>query len=298
VCQLTVERLTRAGYYDDVTALAAQRLAVPVPELHLELPGERPSLTIAREAFTDWLGRLGAAAEDREGLHLAMVEIFTNAIEHAYPAGVRGSVELDAILDDTGQVSCRIADHGRWRPPDPAQAGHGHGLMVAGQVVDTIVVSRAPQPGDDARDGAAPAADGTVVKLLHRLHRPAVVASDQASAAAAVSRARGPEPAFSVDTSVDDGNARAKVRGPVDITTADQLTRRLLSACRGGTLSLIVDLTKLTQLASAGVRALFRIRELLAAHQQHLTLITAPGSSAHAVLDLVHLPHVAQPDLA
>jgi hypothetical protein len=28
------------------------------------------------------------------------------------------------------------------------------------------------------------------------------------------------------------------------------------------------------------------------AHQQALTLITAPGSSAHLVLDLVHLSHI------
>jgi serine phosphatase RsbU (regulator of sigma subunit) len=35
VCQLTVELLARAGYADDVTILAAQRLAEPIPALHL-----------------------------------------------------------------------------------------------------------------------------------------------------------------------------------------------------------------------------------------------------------------------
>ena len=85
VCQLTVERLTRVGHADDITALAAQWLADPVPALHLELPSRRPSLTKARDAFAGWLSRLDAAAEDWEALHLAMVEVFTNAIEHAYP---------------------------------------------------------------------------------------------------------------------------------------------------------------------------------------------------------------------
>lgn len=293
VCRLTVDLLARTGYADDVTTLAAQRLADPVPMLHLELPGERPSLTIARDAFSEWLSRIDATADDREALHLAMVEIFTNAIEHAYPARPRGNVELDADLDDAGNVNCRITDHGTWRPPDPAEADGGHGLMVAGQVVDTMLVSHPPQSAQ--RSDASPGAQGTVVALRYRLRRPATLASGHASAIAANYL---PESAFSVDTSVDNGNARAQVRGPVDITTAGQLARRLLSASRGGTLSLIVDLTRLTQLASAGVRALFRIRELLAVHHQDLTLITKAGSSAHMVLDLVHLPHTVEHDQA
>jgi hypothetical protein len=88
------------------------------------------------------------------------------------------------------------------------------------------------------------------------------------------------------------GAARALVAGPVDIVTADQLSRRLLSVSRGGTVPLIADLTAVTQLASAGVRALYLVREQLMVHQQALTLITAPGSPAHAVLDLVRLAHV------
>jgi len=90
VCQLTVELLTRTGHADDITALATQWLAAPVPPLHLVLPSERPSLTAARDAFAGWLSRLEAAADDWEALHLAMVEVFTNAIEHAYPRETPG----------------------------------------------------------------------------------------------------------------------------------------------------------------------------------------------------------------
>jgi hypothetical protein len=96
-----------------------------------------------------------------------------------------------------------------------------------------------------------------------------------------------------VDTSIEaGGTARARVAGRVDIVTADQLCRRLLSASRGGTISLVAALPSVTQLASAGVRALYLVREKLLAHRQNLTLLTAPGSSAHVVLDLVHLSHV------
>src|SRR5206468_3748634 len=178
VCQQTVELLTRTGHTDDVTALAAQWLAEPVPPLHLSLPSERTSLTTARDAFAGWLSRLDVAADDWEALHLAMVEVFTNAIEHAYPRGEPGTIELDATLEDDGSVACLVTDHGTWRPPDPADADRGHGLMVAEHVVDKLLVSHA------AANGAA-APTSTTVTLRHRLRRPAILASGHGGAHAA-----------------------------------------------------------------------------------------------------------------
>jgi anti-sigma regulatory factor (Ser/Thr protein kinase)/anti-anti-sigma regulatory factor len=278
VCQLTVDQLTRAGHADDITALAAQWLAEPVPALHLELPSRRPSLTKARDAFAGWLSRLDAAADDWEALHLAMVEVFTNAIEHAYSHEAPGNVELDARLGDDGYVECLVTDQGTWRPPSPADADRGHGLMVAGQVVDRLLVSHPWQK-----------AKGTTVALRHRLRRPAVLASGHRREHAD----RPDEPPFAVDTSVAaGGTARALVSGAVDITTADKLARRLLSVSRGGTIPLVADLSGVTQLASAGVRALYAVSGQLAAHGHALTLITAPGSGAGVVLDLVQLAHV------
>lgn len=297
VCQLTVALLTRAGHEDDVTALAAQRLADTVPALHLELPSQRPSLTTARDAFAGWLDRLDAADDDAEALHLAMVEVFTNAIEHAYPHDEPGPIEFDASLGDDGHVRCRVSDQGIWRRPgprDPASPGdadRGHGLMVAGQVVDSLLVSHPPRAGGTADDAAGGPGGirGTVVTLRRRLRRPAILARGHRG-----EQARRPAgPPFAVDTSIAAGAAsRALVRGPVDITTADQLARRLLAVSRGGTVPLVADLTGVTQLASAGVAALYAVSEQLAAHGQPLTLITAPGSAAHVVLDLVQLNHL------
>jgi anti-sigma regulatory factor (Ser/Thr protein kinase) len=271
VCQLTVELLTRTGYADDVTALAVERLADPVPALRLELPSERASLSVARDAFTDWLNRLGATAEDTEALHLAMVEVVTNAIEHAYPPGEPGIVTLDATLADDGNVECRITDHGSWRRPDASDADRGHGLMVAGHVVDTLLVSHPPGPvGTDVGPAGT---GGTVVSLRLRLRRPAFLAWHPESARAA---AYSPGPPFTVDTSIEEtGVARARVTGAVDIVTAGQMARRLLSASRGGTVPLVADLTGVTQLASAGVRALYQVRERLTVHKQDMTLLAA-----------------------
>jgi anti-sigma regulatory factor (Ser/Thr protein kinase)/anti-anti-sigma regulatory factor len=302
VCRLTVEMLTRAGHEDDVTALAVLRLADPVPALHLELPSRRLSLTAARDAFTGWLGRLDAADDDADALHLAMVEMFTNAIEHAYPRDEPGPIEFDASLGNDGTVECRVSDQGIWRRPGPADPGNpggadrGHGLMVAGQVVDSLLVSHPPRAGTNTggntggKTGGAPdGIRGTVVTLRRRLRRPAILAPGHRG-----EHARYPAgPPFAVDTSIAAGAAaRALVSGPVDITTADLLARRLLSVSRGGTVPLVADLTGVTQLASAGVAALYAVSEQLAAHGQALTLVTAPGSAAHVVLDLVQLDHV------
>ena len=288
VCQLSVELLTRTGHSDDITALAAQRLADAVPPLHLSLPSARPSLTTARDAFADWLRRLDATADDWEALHLAMVEVFTNAIEHAYPREAPGTIELDASLESDGSVACLVTDHGTWRPPDPADAERGHGLMVAGHVVDELLVSHPV-----ADDAAGP--QGTTVALRLRLRRPAVLASAHRAEHVAYPAER----PFTVDTSVAAGaTARALVGGTVDITTADLLARRLLSVSRGGTVPLIADLTGVTQLASAAVRALYEVSEQLAAHGQRLVLVTAPGSAAHMVLDLARLAHVTTEESA
>jgi anti-sigma regulatory factor (Ser/Thr protein kinase)/anti-anti-sigma regulatory factor len=287
VCQLTVELLTRTGYADDVTALAVH-VTEPVPAMRLELLAERPSLAVARQAFGEWLDEFDATQDDRADLHLAMVEVVTNAIEHAYSGGEPGSIEITAELDDDGIVACRITDHGTWRQPDPAEADRGHGLMVAGQLVDTLTVThRVPGEGEEGGE------EGTAVTLRRRLRRPAILGFDHRSGHAV---GYPPEPPFEVETTFDGERGLALIRGAVDITTADMLVRRLLSASRGGMVSLLADLTGVTQLASAGVRALYQVRDLLAAHKQHLTLVAAAASSARMVLDLVQLPHTAPTD--
>jgi len=260
--------------------------------LQLELPNEVASVATARHAFTEWLRHIDAGAEDWDALQLAVVEIVTNAVEHAYPPGASGPVRVRAALRDDGLLECQVSDDGVWRVPDPATADRGHGLMVAEYVVDQVQVSHPSQPADTQPADAQPAdtqpvARGTVVTLRHRLRRPAILASGTSARPAAYPL----EPPFAVDLAVEGAVPRARVRGPVDITTADKLARQLLAASRGGTLSLIAELTGVTHLASAGVRALYQIKEQLTAHQQELTLLAAPGSRAHVVLELARLPH-------
>jgi anti-anti-sigma factor len=100
---------------------------------------------------------------------------------------------------------------------------------------------------------------------------------------------------FSVTTEQDGRLARARVGGQVDVTTADEFGRRLLAACRGGTLPLCVDLSGVAELASAGVSALYHLVRQLADHGNTLELLVDEGGTVQAVLQVVGLPATIAP---
>ncbi|HEY2505353.1 MAG TPA: SpoIIE family protein phosphatase [Streptosporangiaceae bacterium] len=294
VCERIVELMTRAGHPDDATVLAVQRLTTPVPDVHARLPCEPASLSTIRRALDDWLARLQATQDDRDALHMAVVEIVTNAIEHAYPAGQAGVLEFDASLHADGRIECRVTDYGRWHPPDPTAADRGNGLMVADHMVDQMQITHpALVPG------AAAGAPGTVVTMLHRSGRPTVVtparppvsSHNQVRDTDPAATAGETRPPLLVDARLDGGSALAAVHGPVDATTAGRFLRRLLAASRAGTLSLTVDLGGATCLAGAGVSALYRLAARLAANGNHLVVVAPSASPAHPVLELAGFPH-------
>jgi anti-sigma regulatory factor (Ser/Thr protein kinase)/anti-anti-sigma regulatory factor len=290
VCQLSVELLTRTGYADDVTTLAAQRLTVPARELTVELPAEPGSVITMRRALDDWLDELGVATADRQVVELAVTEAVTNAAEHAYPPGRAGPVRLEAGLGADGFLEARVSDRGRWRAPDPRTPGRGQGLMLAAQLAGQLRVSHPPQEAT-----APPGSKGTIVTLRHSLHRPAMLASE-VSAVVPASLASVPFAATLVVTGLAAGSpVTLRVTGPVDVTTAERFVGRLLSACRAGVLPLTVDLTGVTILASTGVRVLHQVRDQLTAHGNALTLVAGPDSAAAAVLDVARLPYTAAP---
>ena len=284
VCQLTVELLTRTGYADDVTALAAQRLPEPVPPLQLELPATLDALTMARGALTEWMQAIDPVADDRAALQLAVAEVLLNAVEHAYLPDRAGVIGLDLSIRDEGYVECRIADHGTWQVPRNSTSSRGHGLMLVEHLIDDVLISHPPQMASVPRGTR-----GTMVTLRHRFRRPALLGAESS----AHHRAHLSEEPFEVEAGLADNAGLVVVRGPVDVFTAEQLTRELLAVSAGGTLSLIVDLTDVCRLASAGVSALLGVREQLTVQLQDLTLIAEPGSDVATVLELVCLRYRA-----
>lgn len=220
---------------------------------------------------------------------LAVTEAVTNAAEHAYPPGGSGTVRLQVRIDDDGYMDARVSDQGTWRIPDPAQTERGRGLMLARQPADELTVTH------PAQDASAPqGARGTTVTLRYRLHCPATLATRAPALSGALSGAGETVP-LTAELVAAQPVPCLRLAGPADNTTADRLAGQLLTASRGGTLPLTADLTGLTILASAGIRALQVVSDQLTAHHQKFTLIAAPGSPAASVLDLVRLPHRPSP---
>jgi anti-anti-sigma factor len=83
------------------------------------------------------------------------------------------------------------------------------------------------------------------------------------------------------------------VHGPIDLSTAPELGRRLQEASRGGTVPLTVDLTGVSHLASAGVQLIYRIAEQMAADGRRLQLVAPAGTAPYQVLELTDLHELA-----
>ncbi len=272
LCATAVEQLVHDAAPGDVTAVAAQWSPAPVPGLDLDLPAETGTVRTVRRSLGDWLSQLGQLPAERDALLLAASELTANAVEHAYPAGQPGRVELHARVSDHGDLVCRVVDHGHWQVPGPSLPYRGHGLTVAAHLADEVRVNH-PLPGATA----APGTRGTVVTLRHRLSRPASLAARRTARQLA-------SPPFGVHITPGATTARATVRGLLNASTADRLAARLLSACGGGTVPLTVNLPQVPLLTSAAVRVLYRVKAQLNAHRLELTLRTAPGSPADAAL--------------
>ena len=266
VCQQTVEVLTRGtGYRDDVTMLAAERVPPP-PVLELELPADLAAVRAVRTELDHWLFTVRAGADDLLALQHAVGELVTNSVEHAYPADhPHRTVAVRMVQEQSGEVCASVADRGRWHSAEPHPV-RGNGLAMADAFVDDLRIDRGEY--------------GTTVVLRHRLSRPAQLLTTAARVRPAPART---EP-FGTNLLLEPEN-RLTVHGPVDVDTAPVLRAEVARASRGGTVPLVVDLSGVTHLASAGVQVLY---EAVAGGP---TLVAPPGTVAQHVLATVALPY-------
>ena len=272
--------LSRTGYHADVAVIAAQLLRQPIHPLRVQVQSEVENLRLVRDEFSTWLAAAGASSPDFEDLQLAVGEVLTNAFVHAYPPGEEGPIEFQAHLDPDGSVQCQITDHGIWKDPELAAESGGHGLMVASELTGTVRVSH-------------PRAGGTVVTFRRALRRPPAMGSVSTPEHESTPTSEVPFRVTARGTAT--GGAAVGVQGRIDTTTEPEFSRRLLSACRGGTVSLTVDLADVSYLDRAGTWALHQLSQQLAVHQQALTLVVPPSGQAHPALHLAELAHQADP---
>lgn len=90
---------------------------------------------------------------------------------------------------------------------------------------------------------------------------------------------------------------RVRAAGPVDAVTVAALDSVIRVAGVTGTRPVVVDLTEVTQLASVGVAALYRLITVHRDNGAELRLYAPPGTPADMIMTLVRLDHdTAGPD--
>ena len=96
-----------------------------------------------------------------------------------------------------------------------------------------------------------------------------------------------------VDISGDDDFQIARLAGEIDISNAGQVTdvlTRMPNTLHG----LIIDLTELTYLDSAGVRMLYELGKRLSLRSQSMVVVSPAGQPPRRVLELTGVPERVQ----
>jgi anti-anti-sigma factor len=94
------------------------------------------------------------------------------------------------------------------------------------------------------------------------------------------------EPA-KLEAGVSDGILVARLEGEIDLSNSRELRASLIREMNNSLLGLVMDLTDVTYLDSAGIRAIFELREDLDTRGQELRLVVPRGSIVATALDLV-----------
>ena len=244
---------------DDVALLVARTLPPEVAPLHLWFAARADQLAVVRQAMRTWLVGAGVEAGDRELVVLAAGELCANSVEHAYPPGSDAAVEVALTREPGGVLTLVVRDRGRWRPPPSDPGDRGRGLGIVRALMHTVDVD----PGGEGttvsaryRPGAAPPADVGVVG-------PPVVAVEFV-----------------------DGVPVAHLQGEIDRSNAGAIEPELLALAPG---PVVVDLTRLAFLSSAGLAVLFG----LAKRCVRIAVVAPVGAPFRRTLEVAELTRVA-----
>jgi anti-anti-sigma factor len=89
-----------------------------------------------------------------------------------------------------------------------------------------------------------------------------------------------------VAVSDHDASVLVEVAGEIDLTNARQISTTILSAARADATTVVVDLTQVAYLDSAGIRLLYRSATALADRRQLLVLVVPPESRLRNLLEM------------
>ena len=87
----------------------------------------------------------------------------------------------------------------------------------------------------------------------------------------------------------DDGVAVARLAGEIDSSNVQDIGDRLRSLVSNHSYALVVDLSEIAYVDSAGINLLFALGEELGGHQQQLTIVVRDGSPIARMISLTGL---------
>ena len=270
-CEQILELLTReTGYADDITMLAAQRVAAVEP-LEISTRAELTAMQEVRHALTAWLEPLAVRPLDEMALQHAVGECVTNVVDHAYRSAEDTDEQLlhvRAVVDRAGAATVIVADRGSWHYGDREQE-RGRGLQMANTMTDQLAIDRSD--------------DGTTVTLRCPLSR-TVALMQGASNHHRITHGDD-------DFGLEESAGVLRVWGPIDMMSVDDFRIMMLRLASGRLPEVRVDLSDVSLLASCGVQVLFDALTRADEQGVSLQLVAAPGSVAQHVLELVGLPY-------
>jgi anti-anti-sigma factor len=257
---------------DDVALLMVRLLTAPIGDIRVLLPAEPHVVATLRRTVRQWATGSGASDEEAHDLVLAVGEAVTNVIQHAYTSS-GGEVEVEASIRQ-GLARIVVRDRGEWRPARPDEGGRGLLLMQA--LVDDFDVVSGP--------------GGTEIRLFRRVGR--------ARAITGLVPVRAPRP-------VPESRLRVEVTrliDEIDLDNAPRLYREMLDGMSHDAVGLVVDLSEVRHIDSAGIRMLNKLAGWLAQRRIELRVVVPDDSSVRRVLELscfdAHLPVASSVDSA
>ena len=115
------------------------------------LPAEPSAVTLLRRRAAEFVSAAGAPDDVTEAVALAVSEIVTNAVVHAYNGRERGDVRVSCHVDGERFI-VEVADEGSGVWLRQHSPGLGHGLAMVGALAHTLDIGPAPDgPGTAVR---------------------------------------------------------------------------------------------------------------------------------------------------
>ena len=105
-----------------------------------------------RHAVVDYAASQGLEPERVQDLAIAVSEVVTNAVMHAYPDEARDEGTITVMATVNGdEVTVRVVDDGVGLRPRSDSPGAGLGLAIASSVARRMVVERPEHGGTEVR---------------------------------------------------------------------------------------------------------------------------------------------------